>query len=286
MKRPRLKVSAALSRRIAECVGVKFERGRYAVGPDVRLEPPCAVSAAADLQSRFSMGAFSGMSDSNGRARTVRDVSIGRYCSIAADVWISACEHPVDGLSTSLAPSGADALGWMHRFRGRRGAPGRAEPSGRVTEIGNDVWIGAGAFIRGGVRIGDGAVVGAGAVVTRDVPPYAIVGGVPARVIRYRFDERTVRELLELGWWRYDVAGFASMDWSDARSCMDAIRDAVAAGARPLTDKAATAADFLPYSCGRPFFAEWTRERRRIKAFGLWIAHSRRSPGRKPRTTQ
>lgn len=68
-------------------------------------------------------------------------------------------------------------------------------------EIGNDVWIGHNALLMEGVTIGDGAIVAAGAVVTKDVPPYAIVGGVPAKVIRYRFDEEQIQFLLELQWW-------------------------------------------------------------------------------------
>jgi len=67
--------------------------------------------------------------------------------------------------------------------------------------IGNDVWIGANAIILQGVTIGDGAIVAAGAVVTKDVPPYAIVGGVPAKVIKYRFPDSTIVKLLEIKWW-------------------------------------------------------------------------------------
>lgn len=70
--------------------------------------------------------------------------------------------------------------------------------------IGNDVWIGADAIIMSGVRIGDGAVVGAGAVVTRDVPPYAIVAGNPARIVKMRFDEKTIGRLLKIRWWEWD----------------------------------------------------------------------------------
>ena len=75
------------------------------------------------------------------------------------------------------------------------------------TIIGSDVWIGAHAQIKSGLTIGNGAVVAAGAVVTRDVPPYAIVGGVPAKVIRYRFDEKAIEALMSLKWW----------EWSDEK---------------------------------------------------------------------
>lgn len=70
--------------------------------------------------------------------------------------------------------------------------------------IGNDVWIGQRAMVMGGVRIGNGAVVGAGAVVTKDVPPYTIVGGVPAKIIRYRFSDKVVKKLQSSKWWDYD----------------------------------------------------------------------------------
>ena len=82
------------------------------------------------------------------------------------------------------------------------------------TIIGNDVWVGANAIIISGVKIGDGAVIGAGAVVTKDVPPYAIVGGVPAKIIKYRFPKDKIDALLKIKWW----------DWSDkliAERCRD-----------------------------------------------------------------
>lgn len=75
--------------------------------------------------------------------------------------------------------------------------------SSKKTVIGNDVWVGKNASIMAGVKIGDGAVIGAGAVVTKDVPPYAIVGGIPAKVIKYRFNEEQIEELLKIKWWNW-----------------------------------------------------------------------------------
>ena len=75
-------------------------------------------------------------------------------------------------------------------------------------EIGNDCWIGENVFLAGGITIGDGAVVLAGAVVTKNVPPYAIVGGIPAKVIKYRYDDETIRFLLDFKWWTRDISWF------------------------------------------------------------------------------
>ncbi|MFT2213923.1 CatB-related O-acetyltransferase [Rhizobium giardinii] len=118
---------------------------------------------------------------------------IGRFCSIAPGVSIGDGDHPLDWLSS-------------HPFQwdGVVKESVKKTPKGK-TYIGNDVWIGTNAVITMGVRVGDGAVIGAGAIVTRDVPPYAIVGGVPARIIRYRFPPKTIAKLLKLRWWQYSV---------------------------------------------------------------------------------
>ncbi len=122
-------------------------------------------------------------------------VKVGRFCSIGPEVKIMlGGEHRIDWVTTfpftALWP---DVAG---------GISGHPKTKGDVI-IGNDVWIGYGAFIFSGVTIGDGAVVGAQAVVTKNVPPYAIVGGNPARIIRYRFDEEVIRKLLAIAWWNW-----------------------------------------------------------------------------------
>ena len=122
---------------------------------------------------------------------------IGKFCSIAANTRINALDHPMERLTThkvSYRPNEYFRyLGVDSGFRERRRAK-------RVT-IGNDVWIGHGAVVMPAVRVGDGAVIGANAVVTRDVEPFAIVAGVPARSLRWRFPEATRQRIARLAWW-------------------------------------------------------------------------------------
>jgi acetyltransferase-like isoleucine patch superfamily enzyme len=122
-------------------------------------------------------------------------LSLGRFCSIADGVEILlGGNHRMDFVTTY--PFGAMSGVWPE-------AAGRTDhhaSKGDVT-IGHDVWLGSQCMILSGVTIGTGAVIAARAVVTRDVPPYAVVGGNPARIIRIRFDERTVERLLASRWW-------------------------------------------------------------------------------------
>lgn len=111
------------------------------------------------------------------------NVTIGKFCSIGPNFCCGLGIHPTDGISTS-----------PYFYRGKI-------EEHKHTTIGNDVFIGANVTILDGVTIADGAVVAAGAVVTKDVPPYAIVGGVPAEVKKYRFDAPTIAKLLEKQWW-------------------------------------------------------------------------------------
>lgn len=113
----------------------------------------------------------------------LRNTVIGRFCSIGRDVSIGAAKHPTDLLTTHPVLFG--------------------ETIAPETHIGNDVWIGDKVVVMAGLRIGDGAVIGAGAVVTRDVEPYSIVAGVPAREIRKRFDADLREQLLASEWWNY-----------------------------------------------------------------------------------
>ena len=124
--------------------------------------------------------------------------NIGRFTSIAADVKNAQGVHPIEAPYATTSPM-------FFSLRKQSGVTFAKEQlfdeMRAPISIGNDCWIGQGAFFVGGLTIGDGAVVLAGAVVTKDVPPYAVVGGVPAKVIKYRYDKETIQFLLEKKWW-------------------------------------------------------------------------------------
>ena len=137
-----------------------------------------------------------------GNRSIIKNTKIGRYTCIATDVMTVAGSHPTSKFA-SIHPA-------FYSTRGQAGFSYVMEDKYRdfhyidgnfTVIIGNDVWIGSGVKIMEGVTIGDGAVIASGAVVTNDVPPYAIVGGVPGKIIKYRFDENTIEKLLDLKWW-------------------------------------------------------------------------------------
>jgi acetyltransferase-like isoleucine patch superfamily enzyme len=121
---------------------------------------------------------------------------IGKFCSIAPEVFAGLGVHPSNTF-VSTSP--------FFYTNDRSTTDRHFFEVNRTTNIGNDVWIGSRAILIDGVTIGDGAIIGAGAVVTKDVPPYAIVGGIPARLIKYRFEPDEIEFLLKLKWWDKDL---------------------------------------------------------------------------------
>jgi virginiamycin A acetyltransferase len=123
---------------------------------------------------------------------------IGKFCSIASDVKfiMNGGNHRTDWLTNYPFPIFQN--GWEI-------AMPEEWPNKGDTIIGNDVWLGYNATIMPGIKVGDGAIIATNSVVTKDVPPYAMVGGNPAKIIRKRFDEETISKLLEVRWWDWDI---------------------------------------------------------------------------------
>lgn len=136
------------------------------------------------------MGRYSYM----GKNNSVCNTSIGSFCSIASYCAIGGGDHPIDSVSTS-------PVFFEGRNIFRKHFSQIHKELNKEVVIGNDVWIGENVFVNSGIKIDDGAIIGAHSVVTHDVPPYAIVAGTPARILKYRFEQDEIARLLEIKWW-------------------------------------------------------------------------------------
>jgi acetyltransferase-like isoleucine patch superfamily enzyme len=184
---------------------LRFKRSKYLKqfdGKNLKLELGCEISNAQFGMDNF-LGANvsfqnSGLGDYSyiNSNTKIRNTEIGKFCSIGPNVQIVLGLHPVNLVSTHPV------------FYANNKPFATFSDTNHVDEyksvkIGNDVWIAEGVLIPGGVTIGDGAVITARAVVTKDVEPYSIVGGIPAKHIKYRFDSETIQTLLESKWWNW-----------------------------------------------------------------------------------
>lgn len=163
----------------------------------------------------YSMGSFS----SSNSQLPVNSI-VGRYSSIAHNVKRMHGSHPTNRFTTSMLtydPNVCAFNDYLERNNTEVTRVRHGLPNSSPIVIGNDVWIGQDVtFSTSGVTVGDGAIVAAGSLVTKDVPPYAIVGGVPAKVIKYRFPEEIIEKLLELQWWQYGFADFKELAMDDS----------------------------------------------------------------------
>ena len=157
----------------------------------------CSIAPTAKVDSECSLSKVKiGRYSYIGTGTRVTDTVIGNFCSIGGRCGIGGGIHPTGLVSTS------PVFLKGHNFLNKNFTEIPYEPS-KTVKIGNDVWIGEGVCIISGISIGDGAVIGAHAVVTKDVDPYTIVAGVPAKEIRRRFDDETIDQLLQIKWWNW-----------------------------------------------------------------------------------
>lgn len=146
----------------------------------------------------------------------IKETSIGNFVSIGINVQLGHGEHPLNFLSTSPYFYFDN---W--NFKTEKTPTYNEYLKCPPITIGSDVWIGNNVFIKNGITVGTGAVIGANAVVTKDVPPYAVVAGVPAKIIRYRFDEKTINILLESKWWLWDDDLIKQIPYDDINKAID-----------------------------------------------------------------
>jgi acetyltransferase-like isoleucine patch superfamily enzyme len=137
--------------------------------------------------TKSKIGAYTSI---GGRTQ-ITHTNIGKFCAISWNCTINAVKHPLENLTISAFPYVPEIGGFVSK----------RTQAYQYVQIGNDVWIGANVVIMPGISIGDGAVIGAGSVVTKDVLPYRIVCGSPAKTIKKRFDDRTIDKLLDIKWW-------------------------------------------------------------------------------------
>lgn len=183
----------------------------------VSIEPYTAFLVGNNL---FSMGSFS----YTWSAFPI-NTKIGRYCSIARNVTTLGTRHPIEWLSSSSFTYDKNFIIFKKFFDEqhieRKIYPNTQSGRNHGIIIGDDVWIGANVVLKSDICIGTGAVIAANSVVVKDVPPYAIVGGNPAKIIKYRFSDYQIIRLLASKWWEYDVASISSVDFRDIDRFLD-----------------------------------------------------------------
>lgn len=174
------------------------------------------------VQNEVEIGFRSYANDTMIRSHT----TIGRYCCIGRRCTINAAVHPTEWLSHHpiTYDSGVNPTAL-------------AFDTARPLTIGNDVWIGDNVVIMGGITIGDGAVIAAGAVVTKNVAPYAIQGGVPAKSLKQRFPDVIKEALLDLRWWNYEETLLHGLPYDDVAASVDLLQERIDSGMYAIMPK-------------------------------------------------
>ncbi len=217
---------------------------RISITPPVRIEGPSAFYAGPYSPNAWTIpsGLCSMGACSYSHSPLPAGMVVGRYCSIAKGLRILDFSHPTDWISSSIAFFRPEDVAYVSPLHGaidaliaKEGAKGRLAFDPKRGKpfpiIGNDVWIGEDVSIALGVSVGDGAIVAAHSVLTRDVPPYSVVGGVPARVMKMRFEAPIVALLMRSEWWNYAFYSLGDLDPRNPVTFAAEVIARVAAGA-------------------------------------------------------
>jgi acetyltransferase-like isoleucine patch superfamily enzyme len=222
-----------------EELGVLCDPDRTHINGTIVCEYPVQLTCDNTFENRCEFGAFSYI----GPRGALSNVTFGRFCSVAPDVLLGPPQHPTHTFSSHFFvynPLRSSCFGEFEpylRIVGKepffdQGPIGNNQPE---IKIGNDVWIGTRARVMGCLTIGERADVAAGAVVTKDVEPYTVVGGVPAKVIKKRFSDDLIRQFAELQWWRYDMGEVSNqVDYGRPQEVLDFMRRKIGAGTLPI----------------------------------------------------
>ncbi len=200
----------------------------------VEIEVPVCLNKGLTLNAE-KVGAFSYFS---GNTLINKAKEIGRFCMINRDVTIGLANRAVNSISSHMLfdeprcdwADDYHSISAEERTATRRKHRRLEYKHKDTVSIGNDVWIATGVQILLGVTIGDGAIIAAGSVVTKDVPPYTVVGGVPARVIKKRFSDEVIDKLLELKWWEYGPDIMKGLDITEPERCVEELENRIKAG--------------------------------------------------------
>ncbi|MDY3113732.1 MAG: CatB-related O-acetyltransferase [Helicobacter sp.] len=194
------------------------------------------------------------------------DIKMGRYCSIAVGLDFIAGKHPLHLISTSsctydpyfyiFRDSFLKHCGEEYSFCSDWSLAGKLVPPPPPTILENDVYVCQGAILKPGITLHTGSVVAQNAIVTKDVPPYAIVGGAPARVLKYRFSEDTIKRLLRLKWWEYHFSDFRDISlFLDINEFLDKLESKILRG------------EIKPFSPKKMEFSELIQRSRQNRAY-------------------